>query len=277
MTNSAIYEGFVRHRRYTPKYHGFIYRVFMVYLDLDELDDVFSKTCLWSNKGFSVSWFKRKDFFDGDENRSLYDAVADQVESELDFRPQGRICMLANLRYFGYLINPIVCYYCFDESGDNLQAVVAEVTNTPWGERCHYVLDMRKQPQHTTVAFDKAMHVSPFQPMNLVYHWRGKQPNKNLLIHFDVFSKTNSDKEKAVFDATLTMKRHEMTASSMRKFVLRYPLMTVKVFAAIYWQAVKLWFKGISFLDHPTSTINNNEKTSSVKFLPGDNNESSQC
>jgi DUF1365 family protein len=268
--NSAIYEGFVRHRRYTPKHHDFTYKVFMVYLDLQELDEVFSKTRLWSQSSFSLSWFRRKDYFDGDESTPLYDAIANAVESELGFRPEGKICMLANLRYFGYVMNPIVCYYCYDKTGEELQAVVAEVTNTPWKNRCHYVLDM-KNNNNSPVLFDKKMHVSPFQPMGLVYQWQGKAPDKNLAIHFDVFSeneKARYAKSDIVFDASLVMKRREMTASAMRSVILLYPLMTMKVFGAIYWQALKLWFKKIPFFDHPNTT-------SDMRIFIGDKNESS--
>lgn len=272
---SAIYEGTVRHRRYAPKYHGFTYRVFMVYLDLQEMDKVFAQTPLWSNKGISLSWFRRKDFFDGKEN-DLYNAVASYVEEETGSRPNGAIRMLTNLRYFGFIINPITCYYCFDKTGEVLETVVAEVTNTPWGERCHYILDMRDhdnapdvknenldEKNHTMklspITFEKAMHVSPFQPMNLVYQWRGKQPSKQLVIHLDVFAaddmsyKNTSEGElpSPVFDATLVLERQSLTKKTMNKKILCYPLMTVKVFASIYWQAIKLWWKKIPFYSAP--------------------------
>jgi DUF1365 family protein len=297
---SAIYEGTVRHRRYTPKYHGFTYRVFMVYLDLQEMDAVFQQTPLWSNRFFSLSWFPRKDFFDG-EDYNLYDAVANYVEAETGRRPSGAIRMLTNLRYFGFIINPITCYYCFDKTGKILETVVADVTNTPWGERHHYILDMNSDSDDLTesndpintiegstesaidsphrmkaasVTFDKAMHVSPFQPMNLVYQWRGKQPTKQLAIHLDVFvaedvsrqkiarvraanssashpNTSNVDVLSPVFDATLLLERQPMTTQSMNKKILYYPFMTIKVFVSIYWQAFTLWRKKIPFYSAP--------------------------
>jgi DUF1365 family protein len=286
---SAIYEGTVRHRRYTPRYHEFTYRVFMVYLDLQEMDAVFKQTPLWSNGGFSLSWFRRKDFFDGKKSNHLYDAIANYVETETGSRPSGAIRMLTNLRYFGFIINPITCYYCFDKAGEIVETVVAEVTNTPWGERCHYILNMNKDSDGLTdtndnkniiensadssrkmkpVTVDKAMHVSPFQPMNLVYQWRGKQPATQLAIHLDVFDADDmsqsgdakSENPTPVFDATLLLERQPMTKKTMNKRILCYPFMTIKVFVSIYWQALKLWWKRIPFYSAPDYKPANDDK-----------------
>ncbi|MFT6102890.1 MAG: DUF1365 family protein [Granulosicoccus sp.] len=272
---SAIYEGTVRHRRFSPRRHAFTYRVFMVYLDLQEIDAVFKQTPWWSHQKFSLSWFRRKDFFDGASTGDLYSAVASYVEKETGDRPNGAIRMLTNLRYFGFLINPITCYYCFDKTGETLETVVAEVTNTPWGQRRHYILPMQTDsaPDNMTsdvtgndssemksapVLFDKTLHVSPFQPMDLVYSWRGKAPAENLSIHLDIFSSdsmteeyTGDAKVSPVLDATLLLKRQPMIKAVMDQKITQYPLMTVKVFAAIYWQAVKLWLKKIPFHSAP--------------------------
>lgn len=293
---SAIYEGTIRHRRFTPRSHAFTYRVFMVYLDLQEIQPIFQQTPWWSSRYFSLAWFRRKDFFDGDATSCLYDSVANYVEQQTGRRPSGAIRMLTNLRYFGFLINPITCYYCFDKTGQQLETVVAEVTNTPWGQRRHYILDLRAKNktenkgycaeeskkssnhkmQSAPVLFKKTMHVSPFQPMNLIYGWRGKAPQEQLAIHLDVFSddeENHSDKAsvvhqkscevyknvasaRPVFDATLLLTRVPMTTQEMHKKIRRYPFMTVKVFAAIYWQAIKLWCKKIPFYGAPTHKPN---------------------
>jgi uncharacterized protein len=258
--HSAIYTGTVRHRRYRPKSHDFTYDVFMVYLDLQEVDQVFAQSRWWSQERFALAEFRRKDFFDGEENTSLYNVVADKVEQTLGNRPEGPIRMLTNLRYFGFIINPITCYYCFDHTGEQLQTVVAEVTNTPWRERCHYVLDCTT-PQSALSSvdkqhfvFDKIMHVSPFQPMDLIYHWRGKTPTNDLLIHMDVYqADSDSNSNNAIFDATLVLQRHEMTTKTMNNVIWRYPWMTMKVGVAIYWQALLLWLKRIPFVSHPSA------------------------
>ncbi len=264
--NSAIYEGTVRHRRYLPKNHEFSYKVFMVYLDLQEMDSVFSQSPWWSCKHFSFAWFRRKDFFDGDSKTSLYDAVAKKVEDETGQRPKGPIRMLSNLRYFGFIINPITCYYCFDKTGQHVETVVAEVTNTPWKERCHYVLDFRRkldgrQPlsQKQDTLFQKNMHVSPFQSMDLIYQWRGKTPSDQLFIHIDVLNSEklldHNQRGKPIFDATVMLKKQEITSSLLRQKIFSYPWMTAKVCLAIYWQALRLWIKKIPFYSHPTTPV----------------------
>jgi len=249
--NSAIYHGSVRHRRYVPKYHGFTYQVFMVYLDLHELDQVFSQSTWWSQRFFSLAWFRRKDFFDGQTDTPLYEAVANKVWQETGHRPDGPIRMLTNLRYFGFIINPITCYYCFDCTGKNLETVVAEVTNTPWKQRCHYVLQVDPNSSRQKMQFDKNMHVSPFQPMNLHYVWQGKSPTDSLVVHLDVYDDQDTASDDSVFDATLQLKRQEMTEKNMNHMIWRYPFMTAKVFLAIYWQAMKLFIKGTPFYGKP--------------------------
>ena len=115
--NSALYFGTVRHRRRSPVVHEFSYRVFQVYLDLDELDHVFQGRLLWSTKGANVAWFRRTDHV-GDPRMPLRDAVSELVERRTGRRPRGPIRLLTHLRYFGYCMNPVSFYYCFDLSGD---------------------------------------------------------------------------------------------------------------------------------------------------------------
>jgi DUF1365 family protein len=104
--NSAIYTGVVRHRRHEPVSHAFQYRMFQLYLDLDELPHILDPFWLWSSRRPAIAWFRRKDHF-GDPARPLVDCVRDEVESATGTRPCGPILMLTNLRYFVYAINPV--------------------------------------------------------------------------------------------------------------------------------------------------------------------------
>ena len=179
--HSAIYHGMVRHRRFTPRSHAFRYRVFMMYFDLDELDDVLAMSPWWSMKSWSLARFSRKDYF-GDESLSIKQAVLSEVNERLGLSLSGSVRMLTNCRYFGFIINPITIYYCFDES-EQLQAMLLEVTNTPWNEKIPYVLKCDPSDQMQRIQFNKAMHVSPFHPMEHFYDWRSNVPNKKLAVH----------------------------------------------------------------------------------------------
>lgn len=255
LLHNGIYQGLVRHRRFSPKARTFSYKVFMVYLDLQTLDDVFSNSPWWSQKKFSLAWFRRKDYFDGGQ-KPLYESVRDFVYEQTGQRLSGPIRMLTNLRYFGFIINPITCYYCFDESGKELQTLVAEVTNTPWRQRCLYVLNQDsqggvKKRKRQVYHFDKAMHVSPFQPMGLDYSLSTRAPRKNLVVHIDV---NDSDSSDTVLDATLVLKHRVMDRKNMNRFIFRYPWMTLKVAGAIYWQALKLWLNKFHYFSNPDAS-----------------------
>ncbi len=242
---SAIYTGMVRHQRFSPKQHSFIYTVFMLYLDLDEIPTLFDKTPFWSARRWALARFKREDYLAG--NPDLKTEVLNQVEAQTGQRPEGAVCLLTNLRYFGYLINPISIYYCFDEQ-ERLQAMLAEVTNTPWGERVSYVLPCEPDKKTQKIVFEKSMHVSPFHPMDMQYKWLSNKPNKKLALHL-----ANMQADECVFDATLALKREPLTPSRLLKILIRFPFMTVKVAVAIHWQAVRLFFKAVPLHPHPKS------------------------
>jgi len=240
---SAVYEGAVRHRRLGPVRHEFRYRMAQLYLDLSELDEAFRGRWLWSANGPNLAWFRRADHA-GDPDRSLESEVRRLVEERLGERPEGPIRLLTHLRYFGYCMNPVSFYYCFDPA-EKLRAVLAEVHNTPWGERHCYAL-RAGDTGRTRARFPKAFHVSPFLPMNHEYDWRLSLPGDRLAVHMK-----NLEDGRPVFDATLALRRRPLTAKNLRRVLTRYPLMTTKVVAAIYWQALRLKLKGATFYPHP--------------------------
>lgn len=244
--NSGLYIGDVRHRRLQPRPHAFRYRLFMVYLDLGELERVFKGRWLWSTRGPALAWFRRADHF-GDPEQPLDACVRDRVQQETGRRPEGPIRLLTHLRYFGYCFNPISVYYCFDAGGERVETVVAEVTNTPWGERCCYVLDTTEPPPYR---FAKRMHVSPFMPLDLGYVWRSTAPGERLGIRMDVCAGPHP-----LFNATLSLRRRPISTAALAGTLLRFPFMTLKVIAAIHWEALRLWWKGIPYVPHPPDRL----------------------
>jgi len=245
---SAIYEGWVRHRRYTPKAHEFRYRICQSMLDLSEIEQVFALHPLYSASRAAPAWFRRTDHA-GDPSVPLDESIRNIVESETGERPKGSVNVLTHLRYFGYCMNPVSFYYLMDEPNECVHSIVAEVHNTPWGERHCYVLPSNhsRSPRLHRHVFPKAFHVSPFFGMEQTYDWRLSDPGERLVVHME-----NHEDGGRVFDATMVMRRQPMTRAMMTRVLTRYPLMTTKVVTAIYWQALRLWLKRCSFHTHPS-------------------------
>jgi DUF1365 family protein len=222
--------------------------MFYVLLDLDELDTVFKNQWLWSAQKPALAWFRRNDHF-GAQSQSLKEAVAHVVEQHTGTSPRGPVRLLAHLRYFGYVFNPVSFYYCYNKEDTAVETIVAEVNNTPWGERHIYVLPQEhdiSSGSYQEFNLEKEFHVSPFMPMDIQYDWKFTKPEQRLAVHMENFRH-----EEKLFDATLVLKRKEITSANCRSVLLRYPLVTFKVIAAIYWQALKLLLKGTPFHTHP--------------------------
>lgn len=247
--HSCVYVGQVKHRRYAPREHAFAYSLFMMYLDLDELDEVFRGRWLWSTRRRALAAFHREDYL-GDPSMPLAEAVRDRVAQATGRRPRGPICLLTHLRYFGYCFNPVSFYFCFAPDGIQMEAVVAEVNNTPWGERHAYVLPIAPDTKHGVYSFniDKAMHVSPFMDMNMSYVLRLTRPGQRLTVHMENHVAQEARK---LFDATLSLESRPLNGPSLARALVSFPFMTGKVVAAIYWQALRLWLKKIPFYSHP--------------------------
>jgi len=237
-----VYEGWVRHRREVPRPHEFQYRLYMMYLDLAEIPLLFRDRWLWSAERPNLASFRRTDHF-GDPQVDLSEAVRGLLREELGRRHTGPICLLTHLRYFGYCMNPVSFYYCWQDGTGQLDAIVAEVHNTPWGETHCYVLDARRGGPH---GMDKAFHVSPFMGMEQQYRWRLSTPGESLSV-----SMHNFEAGRRVFSASLYLREQAVTGASLARVLARYPFMTGKVIGAIYWQALRLWLKGAPFHSHP--------------------------
>jgi DUF1365 family protein len=245
--NSCIYEGEIRHARYRPKENRFRTSVFFLYLDLAELDAVFDGRWLWSTKGFNLAYLRRKDHF-GDPSLKIDEAVRALVQERTGKRPAGPVRMMTHLRYLGHNFNPATFYYCYDAAGSRVETIVVEVHNTPWGEVHCYVVDERDNMgsrEEKRFRLKKDFTVSPFMPMDLEYEWTFTEPGTSVNVHMADF-----DRDGKIFEADLTAERREITGSSLGRMLLKYPLVTVKVIAGIYWQAFRLWRKGVPFYGH---------------------------
>ncbi len=245
---SCIYEGRVRHTRSRPAKHQFSYRLFLMYLDLDELHTLFQKRWFWSASRPALARFRRRDHL-GPDDQSLGDAVRDLVENETGIRPGGSIRLLTNMSYYGYCFNPVSFYYCFAADGETVEYIVSEVNNTPWGERDTYVMDCTAAA--TTESLwrfrpKKKMHVSPFMPMEIEYDWVLSAPADRLSVFM-----ANSRDGTRLFNAAMILNRRQITGWSLASVLLRFPLQTFKVVLAIYWEALRLWVKRCPLYAHP--------------------------
>jgi DUF1365 family protein len=246
--HSALYRGQLRHRRFAPRGHEFSYPLFMMYLDLAELDRVFARRWFWSAKRAALAYLRRDDYF-GDAAIPLDEAVRRRVASETGLRPAGPIRMLTHLRLFGFNFNPVTFYYCFDRADSKVETIVAEITNTPWKERYAYVLTQKMNISKSAslrFKFAKSFHVSPFMGMDYEYDWRFSLPGERLSVHMENLAA--GDK---TFDATLGLERSEITGTTLAKALLTFPTMPLRVVVGIYWQALRLWLKRIPFHSHP--------------------------
>ncbi|HET6865913.1 MAG TPA: DUF1365 domain-containing protein [Solirubrobacteraceae bacterium] len=242
MSSSCIYEGVIRHRRSEPR-REFRHRLALAYLDLQELPGLLGGRLVSPRPG--LMRFRRRDYL-GDPAVALDRAVRELVSERTGERPAGPIRLLAHPRSFGHCFNPVSFYYCFD-GGERVQALLAEVTNTPWGERQVYVLG-RESGSGRVLHGDseKLMHVSPFFGMNQRYDWRVAEPGRTLSVHIE-----NREAGQRTFDATLALERRPLTRRSLAAVTARHPAATLRVLALIYAHAAAIRLSGIRTRPHP--------------------------
>ena len=250
---SALYTGKVYHRRLQPTEHAFSYRVLFWYIDLVELESGQLNTLLNGCRWWSPTRFHRKNYH-GDARESLLQAVQRTVIGHTGQSVSGPVRVLTQPTYWGYHFNPVSIYFCVDKAGARVETVVAEVTNTPWGERHTYVLP---RPSHTdgqnwSVDFDKAFHVSPFMPLDQSYRWHFQEPGAVLANRL-----TNQMAGETVFEAGMKLQRHPLTARERSQQLLREPAMTIKTTVAIYFEALRLALKRVPVYSHPQPNTRN--------------------
>lgn len=255
--NSALYTGTVYHQRNFPKSHKFKYKLFMLLLDLDELNTIFDRYWLWSTNAPSFAYFCRKDHLGG-PNIELKQAVYDLVKNRINLELNGPVRLLTQFRYLGYGFSPVNFYYCYDRQDKKILAIVAEINNTPWGEQYCYVIDTQQdewEEKFKEFSFKKMFHISPFMAMNYEYVWQFNQPGSELLINMK-----NIQDNHHHFTASLNLNKQEINHSNMAKVLVKFPLMTIKIIFAIYWEALRLKMKGTPFYSHPHNLIEHSKE-----------------
>jgi DUF1365 family protein len=223
----------------------------MLYVDLAELPGLFDRFWLWSARSPAPAWFRRADHH-GNAEVPLEQSIRDLVAARTGSRPEGPVRLLTHFRYFGYCFNPLSIFYCYSREGE-LEAVVLEVSNTPWGEMHTYVLTRGTPIANGGFRFDfpKSFHVSPFLPMDMEYRCRLAPPGPRL-----AFALENWRQGVRCFDAHLNFRREAISSRSLARVLASDPLATLRVTALIYWQAWQLWRKRAPVYDHaPAGTV----------------------
>lgn len=246
---NSIYEGFISHRRFLPKLHQFTYKIFMFCFDIDNIPGAFKDTRWFSLERFNWFSFKRKNHL-GPVTEPLSQSVRDYIHAKTGKTVTGKIYLLTHLATMGYCFNPISLYMVLKPDSDELDMLLTEVTNTPWAERHVYVLDSPAAIKKNIYQyiFNKSLHVSPFMEMNHEYHLNFKIDQNQLILHMDSYQNREH-----IFDASLSLTSQSLNKTNVHKIMRRYPFITYKVTAAIYWEALKLFIKRVPFYAHPKS------------------------
>lgn len=245
--HSCLYHGIVSHCRQTPVVHRFRYWLFWLYVDLSEWEEVERRVVGLSRRFFAPAALNRRDHM-GDKAKSLAAEVREFVRRESgEDMATGAIRLLTQPRSFGVYFSPLNLYYCFGAAGE-LNAVVAEVNNTPWGEQHCYLLwkANRTSAAKGEYRHAKTFHVSPFMPMDQDYLWQVGVPGKDLSVHLA----TERD-GRAYFEADMKLARQELSSWTLASNLARSPVNAARVMVAIYYQALRLWMKKCRYYPHP--------------------------
>jgi hypothetical protein len=254
---SSIYHGTVTHHRFAPKVHRFSYEVSMFHLYLDELpsldahfarlhfaDASSARARERATRRFGHFTFDRRDFLP-DTQGPLDQAARARYAALSGGEVPPKVSILANLRSLGWNFNPITVYF-FHDDADRVVTAMAEVTNTPWGERHCYDLGV---PGSTS--FDKAHHVSPFLAMEGRYQLAYREPGERFTLSMALFDRASEGTGARRLNASMSFARVALTEASLRGLARRSPDMALRVSRRIYFHAARLWLKGVPFVKHP--------------------------
>ncbi len=238
---SALYAGFVAHQRFIPRPHRFSYPFFMWFLDLDNIDTLPDIGRWFSTRRLALSRFCRPDYL-GNPCQPLHDSVKKRMQELTGKEVTGKVFGLLTLRTCGLYFSPVNFYFGYDQEA-HCTHMLAEVSNIPWNERHHYAHYIGGNQLHPVEA--KEFKVSPFNPVDQQYTWTIKPPGKKIVIGITVH-----DQRGHIFDANLNLQHHSLDIKSVRGQLLRKPIMTTFIVAAIYWQALRLYLKGVPYVPY---------------------------
>ena len=238
--NSALYAGKVVHARLRPRRHKLVYRVFSLLLDLDEIGELSRRLKLFAHNSAAVFSFHDRDH--GDGSGDLRSWVEAQLGAAGVALAAPKIALLCYPRIFGYVFNPLTVWFCRD--GDALRAILYEVHNT-FGERRTYVIRVAPGAEAVEQSCSKELYVSPFVPMECGYEFHIEPPGERVLVAID-----ETDPQGLLLKASFSGMREPLTDATLLRALFAYPLMTLKVTAAIHWEAIKLWAKGVPVFRH---------------------------
>ncbi|WP_075501011.1 DUF1365 domain-containing protein [Candidatus Pelagibacter communis] len=249
MTNSCIYNGSVIHKRFKPKEHFFKYKVFSLFIDLSELEELNKNLKFFSFNKFNLISFHEKDHGERDGS-SLLDWVKLNLRNNNISTENIKIKLLCYPRILGYVFNPLSIFFIYNRN-ENLISILYEVKNT-FGEQHTYIFKVESENKLIQNNCSKKFHVSPFIEMNCNYFFRILKPGENLSVKIDQY-----DQEGKILFASQDGKRSDLTSKNLMNSYLKHPLMTFKIISAIHFEAFKLWIKGIKFVKKKLKIKNN--------------------
>ena len=249
MINSCIYNGSVIHKRFKPKEHFFKYKVFSLFIDLSELNQLNDNLNFFSLNRFNLISFYEKDHGERDGS-SLLKWVKQNLNSNNISTENIRVKLLCYPRILGYVFNPLSIFFIYDKN-ENLVCILYEVKNT-FGEQHTYVFKVNGENKLIQNNCSKKFHVSPFIEMDCNYFFRILNPGDKLSVVIDQY-----DQDGKILFASQDGKKSDLTSKNLMNSYLKHPLMTFKIISAIHFEAFKLWIKGIRFIKKKFKIKNN--------------------